>query len=298
MSLNVILGPIVGAIIGYCTNYIAVKMLFRPLKPIYIGKFKIPFTPGIIPKRRDSMAKAIGDAVGSKLLTTDDLKETLLSDKLKGKVCEEAKALIEFTKDPVLTVDEKLLEFVSEEDLNVKTIQVSEFVTDRVYDKVLSVNIGKVVANKVAVAINNKVQGEMIGMFVNEELISTFIEPIANEINGYISNNGKPIIRHGVDTEILALREERVCKIRDPFPNLDDNISDLAVNVYESFINDKLEAILHTIDISNMVESKICQMDLLEVENLLLSVMKKELNAIVNLGALIGFVLGIIMIFA
>ncbi|MEG0918528.1 MAG: DUF445 family protein [Anaerovoracaceae bacterium] len=298
MSLNIILGPIIGAIIGYCTNFIAVKMLFRPLKPIYIGKFKVPFTPGIIPKRRDSMAKAIGDAVGSELLTADDLKNTLLSDKLKEKVGEEAKALIKFTKDPSLTVDEKLLEYISEEDLNIKTIKISQLITDKVYNKVLSVNIGNVVANKVSNAINNKVKGEMIGMFINEDLINSFIDPIANEINEYINSNGKLIIRHGVDNEILALREERVCKIREPFPNLDENISDLAVNVYEKFINNKLESVLHTIDISNMVEEKICQMDLLDVENLLLSFMKKELNAIVNLGALIGFILGIIMIFA
>ena len=35
--LEIIAGPAIGAVIGYCTNYIAVKMLFRPLKPIKIG---------------------------------------------------------------------------------------------------------------------------------------------------------------------------------------------------------------------------------------------------------------------
>ena len=48
--LEIIAGPAIGAVIGYCTNYIAVKMLFRPLKPIKIGNRTLPFTPGIIPK--------------------------------------------------------------------------------------------------------------------------------------------------------------------------------------------------------------------------------------------------------
>ena len=38
-------------------------------------------------------------------------------------------------------------------------------------------------------------------------------------------------------------------------------------------------------------------MDVLEIEELVLSVMKKELDTIVNLGALIGFVIGIVNIF-
>ena len=57
--LELISGPLIGGIIGYSTNYIAVKMLFRPLKPVKIGNYTLPFTPGIIPKRKDKLAEAI-----------------------------------------------------------------------------------------------------------------------------------------------------------------------------------------------------------------------------------------------
>ncbi|MBR6349380.1 MAG: DUF445 family protein, partial [Lachnospiraceae bacterium] len=50
--LHFIMGPIIGCIIGAFTNFIAIKMLFRPLKPVYIGKFRVPFTPGVIPKHQ------------------------------------------------------------------------------------------------------------------------------------------------------------------------------------------------------------------------------------------------------
>lgn len=43
--IHIILPILLGALIGYCTNYIAIKMLFHPKKEVYIGKWKLPFTP-------------------------------------------------------------------------------------------------------------------------------------------------------------------------------------------------------------------------------------------------------------
>ena len=45
-----ILPPLIGAVIGYFTNMIAVKMLFYPRKPIYVFGHQLPLTPGAIPK--------------------------------------------------------------------------------------------------------------------------------------------------------------------------------------------------------------------------------------------------------
>ena len=57
------------------------------------------------------------------------------------------------------------------------------------------------------------------------------------------------------------------------------------------------ENLMQRIDLSGIVESKINAMSADELETLVMSVMKKELNTIVNLGALIGFVLGLLNIF-
>ena len=61
MWVQLITAPLVGGLIGLVTNGIAVKMIFRPLKPVYIGRFRLPFTPGLIPKERSRIARAIGD---------------------------------------------------------------------------------------------------------------------------------------------------------------------------------------------------------------------------------------------
>ncbi|OKH37286.1 hypothetical protein NIES2119_13600 [[Phormidium ambiguum] IAM M-71] len=66
--------PILGAIIGYFTNDIAIKMLFRPYKAKYIGKRRIPFTPGLIPANQERLAKRISDTIMGSLLTPEEIQ--------------------------------------------------------------------------------------------------------------------------------------------------------------------------------------------------------------------------------
>ncbi|MCA1950979.1 MAG: DUF445 family protein [Treponema sp.] len=69
--------PVIGAIIGYVTNAIAIKMLFRPLYPIKIGPFQLPFTPGILPRERHKLADNIGRMVERELLTEEIIRQRL-----------------------------------------------------------------------------------------------------------------------------------------------------------------------------------------------------------------------------
>lgn len=66
--------PIVGATIGYLTNYIAVKMLFRPHKPRGIGPIKIQ---GLLPKRRNDISESIAATVENELISMQDLSQIL-----------------------------------------------------------------------------------------------------------------------------------------------------------------------------------------------------------------------------
>lgn len=67
----------VGSVIGGVTNGLAIRMLFRPLKPWYIGGWRVPFTPGLIPSRRVDIAKQMGRLVEEHLLTTEGIKRSL-----------------------------------------------------------------------------------------------------------------------------------------------------------------------------------------------------------------------------
>jgi uncharacterized membrane protein YheB (UPF0754 family) len=72
--------PVLGAVIGYVTNDIAIRMLFRPLKEWRILGVRIPFTPGIIPKQRYHMAESIGRMVSGELLTTEAVRRQMATE--------------------------------------------------------------------------------------------------------------------------------------------------------------------------------------------------------------------------
>jgi uncharacterized membrane protein YheB (UPF0754 family) len=70
-----IVPPVAGGVIGYFTNDIAIKMLFRPYKAIYVGKRKLPFTPGLIPSNQERLAKKVSDTIMGSLLTPTELQK-------------------------------------------------------------------------------------------------------------------------------------------------------------------------------------------------------------------------------
>ncbi len=69
--------PAIGAFIGYLTNKVAIKMLFRPLTAKYFYGVRVPMTPGVIPSKRADLAVNIGEMVGSHLLTSAEISKAL-----------------------------------------------------------------------------------------------------------------------------------------------------------------------------------------------------------------------------
>lgn len=67
----------VGALIGGVTNFIAIKMLFRPYQPVYLFGKRLPFTPGLIPKRRGELAFQLGKMVVEHLVTPEGIKKRM-----------------------------------------------------------------------------------------------------------------------------------------------------------------------------------------------------------------------------
>ncbi len=78
-----ILPPLLGAVIGYITNAVAIAMLFRPLtKKKFIG-LSVPFTPGIIPRQRYELAESIGQLIDRELLTEEAVKKQIETEEFR-----------------------------------------------------------------------------------------------------------------------------------------------------------------------------------------------------------------------
>ncbi|MEK7773606.1 MAG: DUF445 family protein [Deltaproteobacteria bacterium] len=74
MDYHLILPPVTGALIGWVTNYVAIKLLFRPHKPVDIFGYRIQ---GVIPRRRKEIARSMARAIEKELLSSEDLAATL-----------------------------------------------------------------------------------------------------------------------------------------------------------------------------------------------------------------------------
>ena len=103
-----IIGALIGAVIGYITNWLAIKMLFRPREAKYIFGMKLPFTPGLIPKEKSRIANKVGETVGTHLLNSDSLSKALKDDKIKSKFNEVAKEKINQVINSNSTLEESL----------------------------------------------------------------------------------------------------------------------------------------------------------------------------------------------
>lgn len=72
--LQLILLPVVGALIGWLTNWVAIRMLFHPRRPLGVGALKLQ---GLIPKRRHELAAKIGNVVAKELVSHEDIRRHL-----------------------------------------------------------------------------------------------------------------------------------------------------------------------------------------------------------------------------
>lgn len=87
---TILLLTIVGGVIGWITNVLAIKLMFRPINPIKIPLLNIEIL-GLIPKRKNEIAQNIGQVVANDLLSIDDLLKEVLDDESKHEITEHIK---------------------------------------------------------------------------------------------------------------------------------------------------------------------------------------------------------------
>lgn len=293
--LTIASGPIIGSMIGYVTNFIAVKMLFRPLYPVKIGDWTLPFTPGIFPKRKEQLAKALGNAVGNNLLTSEDVKNMFLKEDSKEVIVKEIWDFFD-TEDSEHTLKNSLAPYVSQESYQRAKYQLEELIIQKIMSGLARLEIGDVIVKEGSRALKEKTQGSMLGVLVNDKWLVSLATPIGQKIEEYVNENGPDIIRSIIQDEVLKLENQPIGYLVKDMGLKEEHIREMAEKIY-THLQLKIEGFIKQFDIAGVVEQKVRDMDVLEIEKLVLTVMKNELNAIVNLGAVIGFALGLLNIF-
>ena len=296
--LHYFIGPAVGAVIGYITNDIAIRMLFRPHQAKYIMGIHVPFTPGIIPKEKARIAGAIGKAVSENLMNREVLEKSLLSDDMLEKIGNAIDEFVATQSGNDETIEQFASHYLSAEDIAAMRNDVTSGIVKMVTAKLQNSDLGSDIARMATEHVMEKTRNSVVGLFGADKLVAGFAQPIekilAKHINEILQNNSPQMIQDLVTTEADNLMGMTMSQLTTGRDEQVTQIKRGVLNAYRTIITEHLPRILQDIDISAIIEQRINEMDMNEAEAIIMDVMKKELRAIVWLGALLGSIMGTI----
>lgn len=366
---------VVGAVIGGVTNALAIRMLFNPHEPKYIFGKKVPFTPGLIPKRRDELAEQMGKMVVEHLITPESIKNKLLTAPVKAEAIRLLENMLDKTVFSEMTVEAALERtgFAKVPDQLVGKIQtkseewlddwyqsnrnktISSFLPDNVNEKIEgklplttkyildkaiaffaseagkerlqrmaddfmrergklgsvlqmvlgNINLGEKLQPEIIKFLSNPGTKETLTQILHKEWDKMKLMKIEDAENIYSLNDQKLLLEKGisfayskVDLSKMTLNQvfgEWHAEIKESvLPNFIDNVSNSLIN--------RVPALMEKLQLQEIVRDQVASFPVVRLEEMVLSITKREFKMITYLGALLGGVIGlfqgILMIFS
>lgn len=298
IQLSYIFTPLIAATIGYVTNDIAIRMLFRPHKAKYLWGYKLPFTPGLIPKEKEKIAASIGEAVSANLMNHDVMKETLLCDEMIEKVnvaFDEYVSLLVNNDEPLRSY---LNRYMESEEIETLEKATTHELSIMVSEKLISSGLGKQIAHIAVEHALGKMQHGVAGLFRIDRFMSFLQEPTEK----HLAKNIDEMLLQKAPEMTVTLVAEGVGQlmetpVKELFKDRDEQIASAkkaVIQLYRSIIEEQLPKMLEALDIQQIIEKRINEMDVAEVEKIIITLAEKELKAIVWFGAGLGFLIGLL----
>lgn len=291
-DLKWIMAPAVGGLIGLITNGIAIRMLFRPFHPVRIGRFTLPFTPGLIPKEKPRLAKAIGKVIGDKLLDKDTLQKALASDTLREAFCSKVdRVVLELGSQ-----DCSVYEFLEKNGWQAPADRaeealagsISAYVTEYIVEKKLGDTILEYAIKEVLANLNSMVA------LVAEPAIRKAQDAIAERINEMIGEQCPVILESYLGEEYRGWMDKPMIEAAGLLARKKEAFKTKVWAMYLELLEKKSGRFIERLDVSAIVEQKINEFDMQELEDLIMEISRKELNALVWIGGLLGAVIGMV----
>ena len=283
MLIHWIAPPLIGAVIGYITNYIAIKMLFRPLTPKMIFGRRLPFTPGIIPRRKAQLADALGKAVFAKFFNWDDLEIVFLSEPFAEKMPRQPAAARRSTR----TMGERGPAVPA-----AAAARMRAALATRIRDRLVASGTARKMVISSAQAMSESETGRLMG-----NLATAYAGPIADQLEAQLASEGQTLIAEMLAEEGTSLAEEPVGRLTEVLFENERVLIDGIKAVYLRFMRKNVRPIVESIDIVTQITGKMNLMSAGEVESLVLDIVARELRMVVWFGALLGAVIGTVNIF-
>ena len=303
-----ILPPLVGAIIGYITNAVAIKMLFRPLREIRLFNARLPFTPGILPRERHKLAESIGRMVEQELLTPQIIRERLAKTEVQdrmdkslgaytGQMLDQPLTVLIGNKGELVPANNSPMGILPPEDLPVAGM-IKDFINSDIFDSFLEELIKNWMVGRSDSGFDESSSGSWLRSRLRD-FGSIFVPTAKNLIkDGLVrdiknhAQGEKSIFRVALDyviakypgitvREFFSLGEKRKQKV-------DRYLTGKAANA----LDENIESALSSVDIKSVVMDRIDSLEMIRVEKIILDIMAGQLKWINFFGAILGAIIG------
>jgi uncharacterized membrane protein YheB (UPF0754 family) len=332
-----IIAPVIGAVIGYITNWLAIRMLFRPHQEKRVFGIRVPLTPGLIPKERNRLTIKVAETVGSKLLTQDVLIKEMASEKTQNAVNRLLDEAVSSLKANDTALRDVITGFIPDPENILGALikpggKLSELLPDETISTALDYIHGKLPdLARILVGItddNPGMDGELsklIERVINENLgrfIGFFLDPekiaksLKLEFSIFISNpENHSLLIQKLRDYADSLLEHDAAEAEDFLKRLllTNSVLDMTVaEIFERLGEDNLNGLkafvmkwinkgvykaaefaARNMNVKGMVEDKMNSFALDEAEEIILSVVHRELTAITMVGGVLGFIIGL-----
>jgi len=252
MDLSFLLSPIAGAVIGYFTNWLAIKMLFLPRSEKYFMGKRLPFTPGLIPKERYKLSQKVGGVAGEYILTEETIRKYIDNDKNKENIVKFINNNIEQLEHKDFNI-EQFINLILKDKSNDFIDNVFDILSNEIQNIIENDNTKEFVVNTLTVNIIDFVKN--YNDFIDKEKVFDYLKNVLTEnAEIFIDNN--------------VLKNIAFDKLKDK--TIGDFINSNLEEKLKNLIKEKLPIILNNI------------MDKIEQNNIAEKKIKEMIKAIIN----------------
>jgi uncharacterized membrane protein YheB (UPF0754 family) len=266
--------PLAGGVIGFVTNVIAIRMLFRPLSEVRLAGIRLPFTPGILPRRRHELAEAIGAMVERELLTPEILRLRLAQDDVKDLV---RQAVTQYTARAADVTEQKpnlfdaafpaitasFIRFLQKEEIHRELETQGRLFLGKALSRLSTFQRLFLTAGNYDATLGEHM-GEIIDDLIRQIAALLGSAAFRPRMTGFLWNQAAGIVSS----------EEALEKV---FALIDEHIPDA----------------LAAINVRQLVTGRIDSLEMIKVERIVLDVMANQFKWIDIFGAVLGFMIGL-----
>lgn len=272
---------VIATVHGLLGAWLAVRMVFRPLKPVYIFGWKLPFTPGMIPAERESFLERFAGVIADRVLTVETITDEIVNLGIQSEI--QAVSAHHYneqtTSEDFLTSLAQRFVGVLEDERNAEPISrrvnenLSAIVVAQVGEKYGF--IGKIIANR------------LIETGLIKKILTLSLKDIARQLSL------NPVSRDAMVNAITAVGQQvfsGTATGTGEYKPLPSTGPDQEMTVVDDFV----KSLSRRLDIERIMREQLDGFSNEMIEDLVYRAAGRELNMIIRFGAFVGFGIGII----